>query len=448
MSGAKQYERAREHMEQLLRAEEPPEPRWDAIERELFARIEEPAPVRRAAPPRRSPLGRALGFAAAAAAIAFAILAAGRSAPPVAVAPAPPRARDLAEIPRAPGAADDLDFRALRPGDSVETAAYAVSFADVGSVRWTLLPDSRAVVRAVGAAGVGHVIALERGSVRADVVTRAPEEGLVEAFAVEVDGTRVAVHGTLFTVTRLDGRVEVDVEHGTVAVGPAAYRGATTARLLVGPSRGTFSLDGGRDARLLQRPAEQDSAPAAASPPPPAPPPAPPQPATADAHPPSGSAAAAGVVAHDEERAAPAASSVAEPIAPPPAEPPPAEPASTYAEPAAAPPSVAPPPAAQPSAAAPAAVAQQASPPPVLTPASVQSLLSSCFARETAGGSTSVRRSIVSTLRISVRPDGRVAGVRFDPPLRPALQACAEGLYRGRFAGGPRQIEIPLTIED
>ena len=50
MSGAKQYERAREHMEQLLRAEEPPEPRWDAIERELFARIEKPAPIRRAAP--------------------------------------------------------------------------------------------------------------------------------------------------------------------------------------------------------------------------------------------------------------------------------------------------------------------------------------------------------------------------------------------------------------
>ncbi|WP_199693936.1 FecR domain-containing protein, partial [Sorangium cellulosum] len=275
MSGAKQYERAREHMEQLLRAEEPPEPRWDAIERELFARLEKPAPVRRAPARERPPLGRALGFAAAAAAIAFAILAAGRSAPPVAVTSAPPRARDLAEIPRAPGAADDLDFRALRPGDSIETAAYAVSFADVGSVRWTLLPNSRAVVRAVGAAGIGHVVALERGSVRADVATRAPEEGLVEAFAVEVDGTRVAVHGTLFTVTRLDGRVEVDVEHGTVAVGPAAYRGATTAHLLVGPSRGTFSLDGGRDARLLQRPAAQDSAPAVA-PPAPAPPPAPP----------------------------------------------------------------------------------------------------------------------------------------------------------------------------
>ncbi|WP_433927862.1 FecR domain-containing protein [Sorangium cellulosum] len=423
-------------MEQLLRAEEPPEPRWDAIERELFARIDKPAPVRRAAPRERPPLGRALGFAAAAAAIAFAILAAGRSAPPVAVTSAPPRARDLAEIPPAPGAADDLDFRALRPGDSIETTAYAASFTDVGSVRWTLLPNSRAVVRAVGATGVGHVVALERGSVRAEVVTRAPEEGLIEAFAVEVDGTRVAVHGTLFTVTRLDGRVEVDVEHGTVAVGPAAYRGATTAHLLVGPSRGTFSLDGGRDARLLQRPAEQGSAPSVA-PPAPAPPPAPSRPAIAGARPSTGPAAVAAAAAHEEDPAAPAGSSVAEPPAEPIAEP--------LAEPA---PIAAAPSASEPAAVEPAPEAQPASAPPALTPASVQSTLSSCFARETAGSSSLIRRSIVSTLRISVRPDGSVAGVRFDPPLRPALQACAEGLYRGRFEGGPRQIEIPLTIED
>ncbi|XXY52394.1 FecR domain-containing protein [Sorangium sp. So ce269] len=441
MSGAKQYERAREHMEQQLRAEEPPEPRWDAIERELFARIERPAPVRRVAPPQRSPLGRALGFAAAAAAIAFAILAAGRSAPPVVATSTPPRARDVAEIPRAAGGAGmagDLDFRALRPGDSVETAAYSVSFTDVGSVRWTLLPNSRAVVRAVGTAGgVGHVIALERGSVRADVVTRAPEEGLVEAFAVEVDGTRVAVHGTLFTVTRLDGRVEVDVEHGTVAVGPAAYRGATTARLLVGPARGTFSLDGGRDARLLQRPAQPDSAPSVA-PPEPSRPPALPRPTTASAHPSSRAAAVAAIGAASDEPAAATASAVAEPLLPAPAEPASAEPASTASAP------VAP----APVASAPVSEPQVASAPPALTPASVQSMLSSCFARETAGSSSSVRKSVVSTLRISVHSDGSVASMRFNPPLRPALQACAEGLYRGRFAEGPRQLDIPLTLED
>ncbi|WP_441292209.1 FecR domain-containing protein [Sorangium sp. KYC3313] len=424
MSGAKHYDRAREHMERLLRAEQPPEPRWETIERELFARIERAAPVHRAAPPQRSPLGRALGFAAAAAAIAFAVLAAGRSAPPVTATSTPPRARDLAEVPAAAGgdrASGDLDFRALRPGDSVESAGHAVSFVDVGSVRWTLLPDSRAVVRAVGAAGVGHVISLERGSVRADVVTRAPEEGLVEAFAVEVDGTRVAVHGTLFTVTRLEGRVEVDVEHGSVAVGPAAYRGATTAHLLVGPSRGTFSLDGGREARLLDRLAPQEGAAAVASPEP-APAPALSQPAVG-ARPPGGAVLAPAVVARAEE---PAASAAAEPTAL-------LSPLTTEPPPVAAPP---------------VPEAQEASAPTALTPASAQSLLSSCFARESASGRSSVRRSIVSTLHVSVRPDGSVAALRFNPPLRPALQACAQGLYRGRFAGGPRQLEIPLTIDD
>jgi hypothetical protein len=101
-----------------------------------------------------------------------------------------------------------------------------------------------------------------------------------------------------------------------------------------------------------------------------------------------------------------------------------------------------------PAAAPPSPEAQEASGPPALTPASVQSLLSSCFARESASGRSSVRRSIVSTLHVSVRPDGSVAALRFNPPLRPALQACAEGLYRGRFTGSSRQLDIPLTIDD
>ena len=80
---------------------------------------------------------------------------------------------------------------------------------------------------------------------------RDPSEGLVEAFAVEVGGTRVAVHGTAFSVKREGDRVLVDVVHGTVAVGPVGHVGATTGHLLVGPSRASFSLDGGRTARLL-----------------------------------------------------------------------------------------------------------------------------------------------------------------------------------------------------
>ena len=102
----------------------------------------------------------------------------------------------------------------------------------------------------------GHTLELERGSVQAEVVPRAPAEGLVEAFAVEVGQTRVAVHGTSFTVTRLADGVLVDVEHGAVAIGPTSHHGDTTGHLLVGPSRAIFSTRGGSVARFVPRTSE------------------------------------------------------------------------------------------------------------------------------------------------------------------------------------------------
>jgi hypothetical protein len=64
----------------------------------------------------------------------------------------------------------------------------------------------------------------------------------------------------------------------------------------------------------------------------------------------------------------------------------------------------------------------------------------------------SVQTSIASTMRVSVRGDGSVAGVRFDPPLKPDLQVCAQFLYAGRFAapssGGPREVAIPIRIDE
>jgi hypothetical protein len=60
-----------------------------------------------------------------------------------------------------------------------------------------------------------------------------------------------------------------------------------------------------------------------------------------------------------------------------------------------------------------------------------------------------VHTSIVSTMRVSVRGDGSVAAVRFDPPLRPELQACAQLLYAGRFSEATaREIAIPVRIDE
>src|SRR5205085_6851243 len=94
-------------------------------------------------------------------------------------------------------------------------------------------------------------IELAYGSVHADVVPRA--EG--EAFAVEIEHTRVAVHGTSFTVSREGDRVVVEVAHGSVAVGPTGHPGSTQGWLLVGPDQASFSLDGARDAEWLALPA-------------------------------------------------------------------------------------------------------------------------------------------------------------------------------------------------
>src|SRR5262249_7983131 len=136
-------------------------------------------------------------------------------------------------------------------------AGAPVSFRRDGAVAWTLAPRGRVVVRSLGVSGVGHTVELERGSIRAEVTPRDPAEGLIEAFAVEVENTRGAVHGTAFSVTREGDSVIVDVEHGSVAVGPKGHVGVTTGHLLVGPKRAAFSLDGGRTARLLPRPAEE-----------------------------------------------------------------------------------------------------------------------------------------------------------------------------------------------
>jgi ferric-dicitrate binding protein FerR (iron transport regulator) len=398
MSGARRYDLARERMEELLRAEQPPEARWDVVERTLLARLARPA-LRRQAAPAPSPFRGAALLAAAAAALVLGVVAAARSGPDVAAAPV--RVRELATVPLAAGAQGELDYRALRVGDAIEAVDTEVSLVDARSVRWTLMPRSRAVVRDVGVNGVGHVVALERGVIRAEVVPRDAAEGLVEVFAIEVNGTRVAVHGTLFTVTHAGDHLEVDVEHGAVAIGPAAYRGPTTAHLLVGPSRGSFSLDGGRTSRLLPRP---ERGPVAA--------------AELPVQPLPGGAPAAGL----EEQ------SLAAPRSP-----------ATVA---------APPPAASLAAASAPLAGVRASAPKTLTPAAIQASLARCFDANRRDGLPLVHRSITSTLHVSVRPDGSVGAVRFEPPLRPALQACAESIYEGTLAGGQQEIAIPLTIEE
>ena len=142
----------------------------------------------------------------------------------------------------------------LEVGEIAETGTRAAVYNRPDVVSFALAPNSRIEVVAndVAATGSGGItVALSRGSIHADVTPRT--EG--EVFAVEVERTRIAVHGTSFTVSRDGDRVIVDVAHGSVAVGPIGHPGSTHGWLVVGPDRASFSLDGARQANWLPRPA-------------------------------------------------------------------------------------------------------------------------------------------------------------------------------------------------
>jgi FecR protein len=394
-----------------LRAEPPPELPWEAMERRLLASIAEQPAIRRFAAtpgprPETSPFARVLGFAAVAAALALAIgSVAGSGEMPVAATPAR-HTIDAAAVALAPageGSPRAHELSALHTGDVVDSGEAAVSFGQAGLVTWTLAPHS--VVR-VRSTGIGHTLALESGSLRAEVTPRDPAEGLVEAFAVEVEGTRVAVHGTAFSVKREGAWATVDVEHGAVAIGPVGYVGATTGHLLVGPARASFSLDGGRNARLLAMGGPES-------------PPKPPGDVVAAliATPILPSSGGAPTVAAVEEAPTPAAASKpvlavrapAHPVAEPPAP-------------------------------------EAPSAPPRLTVAVVQGRLDRCFRQHYEASTSGVRVSVASTLSIDVNADGTWSA-RFSPPLKPEMQDCAGSAMGGRFADGAGHIDIPVSFQ-
>jgi hypothetical protein len=397
-----------------LRAEPPPELPWDAIEQRLLSRLSladsrAPAPTRaRRGLGQASPFSRVIGFAAAAAAL---VLAGGLGSHPAEPRAAAPEHRiEASTFAVLPGSSAH-DLARLAPGDVIEAGAEPLTFAQEGLVSWTLAPGGALRVRSVG---LGHTVALERGEIRAEVTPRSPSEGLVESFAVEVEGTRVAVHGTAFSVKRERDHVLVDVAHGTVAVGPVGHVGVTTGHLLVGPARASFSLDGGRSARLLD-PTPERVAVAAALPdrePAPAAPTAGDTPPAADhpaPHPAEGALAVAPVPRHG-----PAAR----------ASTPPNEPAP-HAEPA-------PPPE-----------------PPRLTVDIVRARLERCFRQQSEAGRDATLHidPISTTLSIDLAPDGSARTARFTTRLKPEIVTCAGSAIAGRFPDGLGHVDIPVTFQ-
>ena len=150
---------------------------------------------------------------------------------------------------RQPTPAPPLAHRAVAPtvqgpmnGDQVAVGTHLTAGASplviehAGRASWTLEPRGTAVLTQTGDS---ITLRLESGAMTARVVpTPKPE-----TFAVEVSGTRVAVHGTEFRVERAGDRVLVSVMAGTVAVEPTGTH-STPSFLLRRDSRGSFGLDG------------------------------------------------------------------------------------------------------------------------------------------------------------------------------------------------------------
>jgi ferric-dicitrate binding protein FerR (iron transport regulator) len=427
-------------MVEEVRAEQPRELAWDTIEARLLAAIDREAEVPKpearalAAPGSSGRLRRGIAIAATAAVLAIgsgAALTRGlNSGPPSApievatheagateagtargdatTARVSRRAVSPDSVPLAPGEAGAHgahDLLALAPGDVIEAGPAKVVVGHDGLVVWTLAPGGRVLLRSLGDHGIGHTVMLERGAIRAEVTPRDPSAGIVESFAVEVETTRVAVHGTAFSVTRgeEDGRVLVDVEHGSVAVGPTGQPGVTQGTLLVGPRRASFALDHAGDARFLPRP-------------------------DGGATPLGATLHSAGVALADPgARLAASARSIAPQGAPEgQVVPLPRSPVERSAT--------------QPSSA-------PSHPAPTLTVEGVSTQLATCFEQTYGKSSGAVDVSVTSTLQLVLTTEGAVKESRFDPPLKPAFQDCAAGVLAGRFTDRSGPVAIPLLFK-
>jgi len=137
----------------------------------------------------------------------------------------------------------------LALSESVETTDARAIFISGSEARpavtWLLEERTRVEVQH---AQLPLVLTLTKGAVEAQV---APvDHG--EAFAVDVDGVRVAVHGTHLRVSREGGHVAVDLTEGVVAVGPIPSAGLTEGTVVTAPAHvefetadvsGSFRLD-------------------------------------------------------------------------------------------------------------------------------------------------------------------------------------------------------------
>ncbi len=371
---------------------------WDAVEDKLFTRIEQEKRAERAR--FDAPLSRgwtAAALLAAAAAVTAVLWGKGRDDWAAPVAPTAAAGATAGRVVPVEGegaltveGATAPPGAVLHLGDVIEARGAPVTVERPGKLTFRIESGSRAVISHVDGA---LVLALERGAVEAQVVP-VPNG---EAFAVDVGGSRVAVHGTHLRVARSGEQVVVDLNEGVISVGDAPRVGDVLGVLVTAPAHAEFAAGHAPGAMSVTHD------PAAVRPP------------VALATPaPEGPAAAAPV----EAAPAHAEASPAHPAAAVRAEPHAAQgPGSPAVAPAPSDPS-----------------------------ATIAAAVKACMAEQPHAENVTV---VVSTvLHLDLGDDGAVRSARFDPPVAPDVNGCASpAIYRARFPhGGP--VSVPIDFQN
>ena len=225
-----------------------------------------------------------------------------------------------------------------------------------------------------------------------------------EAFAVDVDGVRVAVHGTHLRVARDGAHVVVDLSEGIISVGTPPKTGSTYGTLVTAPAHVEFSTV---DVTGTLRVDHEES----------------------HVRPPVDLAESIAPVAVASPQLGPSVASVDEGDAVDPVEAPPLAPSSIQNP---RPPSgITTPP-----------------PPKPPTPTEIVTAAVSACAEQTlrSGGAAAI--TVSSVLTVNVNSDGVARLATFDPPLAPDLQSCiSRAVYATHWTEpGPHHIPIELHL--
>ncbi|MEO6419729.1 MAG: FecR domain-containing protein [Polyangiaceae bacterium] len=384
-------------------------PKWEAVDEKLFMRIaNEKKAVRNLEAHDGSQLAwRGIGALAAAAALVLVLGHRGEQSRPnhdgaearqngVAGALA---SRDGRGDIQVNGEAAEAG-RPLAVGGHIETGDARGVFvteraaAAIPAVTWALETQTRVDVLRAPSNKLGDgsplILGLLGGAIEAQV---APvSQG--EAFAVDVDGVRIAVHGTHLRVARTLGstKVTVDLSEGVVSIGVPPRTGSTYGTLVTAPAHVEF------DAADLTSSMHVDHAIASLRAPVVLRPVAPQEPAHAALEPQLGG--------HEVDK----------PSAP------------GHADPAISPghPDVAP-------------------PPRIDGEKAVLAGVKACAASTLTAASVKV--TVSSKLTLKIGADGSVQSARFDPPLAPEARDCASRVIYGSKFEHAGEVEIAIEIE-